>query len=114
MSITCHNLCDDWGWYVDIETTNPICQDQVDKAKVTNKKNTTKFIKLETFEEDEYDYYTFNQKNSCEFDIENNNKISQSICKKKDNNNVLIINILNISSTTMITALLTYVIFFML
>ncbi len=112
MSINCHNLCDDWGWYVDIETVIPICQVQADKVKVLNKKNTMKIIKLETIEEeDEYDYYTFNQKNSCEFDVENN-KIDKPINKK--NNNALIINILNISSTTMLTALLTYVIFFML
>lgn len=65
MSINCHNLCDDWGWYVDIETVNSIPQVQSDNVKVSNKKNTMKIIKLETIEEeeeDDYDYYRFNQK----------------------------------------------------
>lgn len=52
-----HNICDDWGWYVDIETNN------------INPYNTTKPNKIYTIletikEEDDYSYHMNNCKNN--------------------------------------------------
>ncbi len=111
MSSTCYNLSEDWGWYIDIENLKPVYHIRSDFIKIQNKKLNQHYNKLETIIEDEYDYYLNNQKNLDDITITNNPE------KTIDNNNkqyYLSKNLLNIGSTTMITALLTYVIFFML
>jgi hypothetical protein len=104
MSLTCYNLSDDWGWYIDIESSNPVYQTRKDHVKISNKY----YNKLETIEEDEYDYYINIQKNLD--DISSNN-IDINIEQK---NLEYVKQILNVGSTTMLTAMLTYIIFYML
>jgi len=108
MSSTYYNLSEDWGWFIDIESSKPVYQIRRDFIKIQNKKFNTHYTKLKTIEEDEYDYYINNQKSlddiSCNnFDV-----------KIKPNNTDYIKNIFNIGSTTLITGILTYVILFVL
>jgi hypothetical protein len=97
-------LCEDWGWYIDIENMKPIYE----KNYHYNVKN-RKMNKLETIIENDY-YYEYYD------DLQNN------VNKNKNNtNNIIIIyknnyifdNLFNFSSSTIITAILTYFIFFM-
>jgi hypothetical protein len=104
MSLTYGNLSEDWGWYIDIESSNPVYQTRKDHVKLSDQY----YNKLEIIEEDEYDYYINIQKNlddisSNYFDInfeQKNREYVKQIC--------------NIGSTTMLTAMLTYIIFYML
>lgn len=110
MSSTCYNLSEDWGWYVDIESSNPVYQIRTDFVKIRNKKFNQYYNKLETIIEDEYDFYIQNQKNlDDEVIIKDNKNIIDNKTQIYSSKNLL-----NIGSTTMITALLTYVIFFVL
>ena len=104
MSVNSYNLSEDWGWYIDIESMNPIPQ----KPKIVtnfnpnkvNKKINYNLNKLYTIEEadDEYEYYI---KNSIDIEdryIKNNSKKTSYFE--------------NFTSTMCITSiLLTYVIF---
>jgi hypothetical protein len=104
MSLTYYNLSEDWGWYIDIESSNPVCQTRKDHVKIPNRY----YNKLETIEEDEYDYYINIQKNLD--DISSNN-IDINI---EHDNLEYVKQIFNVGSTTMLTAMLTYIIFYML
>lgn len=109
MSSNCHSLSDDWGWYVDIESLKYDTQSMTDVVKINNKNKYHN--KLETIDEDdEYNYYVDNQKNLEE--LNELEKIDEKHIEKR--NIYLLKNLFKISSTTMITALLTYVIFFVL
>jgi len=102
MSLSCYNLSEDWGWYIDIETSNPVYQ------TMSIQKNNKFYKKLDTIEEDEYDYYVNNQKN---VDDISSKSISINI---EQSNRDYVKQIFNIGSTTMITISLTYIIFYML
>jgi hypothetical protein len=107
MSAPYNNLSDDWGWYVDIESMNTNNQIPTDLKMSPYTKN-KRYIILETIEEDdEYDYYISNHKDDDDITV-------KTIDKKNNNKNILFKKIFNVGSTTMITALLTYVIFYML
>ena len=108
MSLTYYNLSEDWGWYIDIESSNPVYQIRTDFVKIPCKKFNPHYNKLETIEEDEYDYYINNQKNLDDISSKN---IDVNI---EPNNQDYVKKIFNVGSTTMITALLTYVVFYML
>lgn len=102
-----YDLCDDWGWYVDIESTKPCFQIKTEFVKVRNKKLNQHLNNLHTIiEEDEYDYYMNNQKNIETIELNMDLKKYETI---KTCNMVV-----NIGSTTIITALLTYMLFFVL
>ena len=111
MSLTCYNLSEDWGWYVDIESSNPVYQIRTDFVNKPSKKLNQHYNKLDTIkEEDEYDYYINNQNKlddisskNIDVDIEHNN-----------NNKEYVKKMFSVGSTTMLTALLTYVVFYML
>ena len=100
-----YNLSEDWGWYVDIETLKPIYQIKTEFVKNNNKKINYHLNKLEPINEDEYDYYMNNKK-----DIEYVEEFKNEYDKKEEKNNI----ITYYGSTTLITALLTYVVFFVL
>jgi tRNA G18 (ribose-2'-O)-methylase SpoU len=110
MSSTYYNLSEDWGWYVDIESSNTVYQIKTDFVKNQNKKFNQHYNKLDTIIEDEYDYYLSNQKNLDDITMTSNPE------KIIDNNKEYYLskNLLNVGSTTIITAILTYVIFFIL
>jgi hypothetical protein len=107
MSINSQNLCDDWGWYVDIENTNHLTNNITSNFVHTSTKNFSLYLnKLNTIEEfdDEYDYYIKNHKHIDEEVID-----ERILNEKLKPNNLFII-----GSKTMITVLLTYIIFFIL
>lgn len=110
MSITYYNLSEDWGWYIDIENMRPIYQINthlnVDKNK--NKKFNNHLNKLYVIEESKYDFYIQNKRNE---------KDANEIIEVKINKPIGVLCegiIKNYGSKTLITALLTYIIFIML
>ncbi len=114
MSLTYNNLSDDWGWYIDIESMKPIQSMRAEFiVNMPHKKVNRHYTILETIQEqeqeDEYHYYVDNQKKMDDMMITNINKNIND-----DKNNSLSKKLFNIGSTTMITAVLTYIIFFML
>ena len=108
MSLTCYNLSDDWGWYVDIESSNPVYQIRNDFVNTPCKKFNPHYNKLETIQEDEYECHINNQKKIDDISSKN---VDVNI---ENNNQGYVKQIFNVGSTTMITALLTYVVFCML
>jgi hypothetical protein len=102
MNSNANNLCEDWGWFIDIESNNSNIFKK--PCKIFTKSN-FHFNKLQTMQEDEYDYYQKYYENLEEkYDInENENETTKSLNT-----------IFNAGSTTLLTALLTYVILFIL
>jgi hypothetical protein len=103
-------LCDNWGFYIDIESLNHVNQDNQDNDEIMRKKykakkmkNYNKFKKYENkinicetiYEEDIY---------GDEFELYEDTDIND----KKENL------LVKVSSTTFITAILTYFIFFLI
>jgi hypothetical protein len=106
MSFNSQNLCEDWGWYIDIENTNHLTNNiRANFTHISNKKFSLHLNKLDTIEEveDQYDYYIKTYNSLDEESIDKNNK--------KDN--FQIYNIVNIHSI-IITVSITYVLFFIL
>jgi hypothetical protein len=109
MSVNYYNLSEDWGWYIDIESMNPIYQNPKIitnfNPKMVNKKINYNLNKLYTIEEadDEYEYYI---KNSIDIEDGYNKKTDY----KSDNKKMSYFS--NINSTMCVTSiLLTYIIF---
>jgi hypothetical protein len=112
MTLNSHNIIqpdrfgNDWGFYIDIEN-----------VKIeTNNEETIRKKYSETMrnynDNDEYDYYIKNY-NNYDDDISIDRSIVSKDCNGIINYN-LVSNIVRVSSTTIITAALTYVIFFIL
>lgn len=108
-------LCENWGWYVDIESQNKYLQNNNNKYKI-RKFKPIRIIEIYEEEEnkinDEYEYY-INQvkknkiKNSLETIFEEEEKTD---CK---NPKILCSgNILRLSSVTIITGIIIYIILF--
>jgi hypothetical protein len=132
-----YNLCDDWGWYVDIESTKP--QIELKTFTTYNKSNYRKFSlhfnRLEPILENKKYYdrnydkiysekYYIEEKNLYH-NIENDsledkfNEIDDKIdnnklCKRNRLIYFVYKNLFGIGSTTIITLSLSYVIFFMI
>lgn len=106
------NICEDWGWYVDIENNNHILPTNLDFiSHKPYKKINYHYNRLETIEEDEYDYYKKNYKDNEEIELDNCFKKQSSEDKKSKDGEIFLY---KIGSTTLITALLTYAIFFLI
>jgi hypothetical protein len=104
-----YNLSEDWGWFIDIESLRPIYQIKTEFVKNNNKKLNYHLNRLDPIEEDEYDYYMNNKK---EIDYEEEIlkiKINETVKCKEDTNMITAY-----GSTTLITALLTCIVFFVL
>jgi hypothetical protein len=95
-----NNICDDWGWYFDTEQNS-----YINSTANTGHK---KIIYKLSFIEDEYTYHKNNYR-----DIENL-ELDSAYKKIEKTNNTGNIFLLRIGSTTLITALLTYAIFFLI
>lgn len=108
------SVCDDWGWFIDIETTDNSKNILLQLCKPIMKKNNLDLNKLPPIEEDEYEYYHENYEDPEEnYDIIL--KPSNEIGENNINENVKRdSNILDVGSTTFITAVLTYIIFIIL
>ncbi len=110
-----YHMDEDWGLFVDIESTDSY-------SKPVNQVILIKTV-IETtyYEDDEYDYYTSNQKDveSENLDNHTNNKNKNN---KNDKNDMIILSTnyflkksaFKIGSTTLLTALITYIVFFVL
>jgi hypothetical protein len=88
-----------WGFYIDIENQNPIISNNYEKMR--EKYKLAKLSDVFTENCDEYDYYVDNYNYNVEFDYKNNN-ISKRSFKGL---------IIKVSSTTIITVALTYIVF---
>lgn len=97
------NLCDDWGWYIDTDENLSI---NTNVSMVYTPYKKMRYNVLDKVEEDEYDYYNNNNR-----DIEN---LELEYIYKNTYENSTKLNIYKIGSTTLITALITYTIFFLL
>ncbi len=51
MNINENNLADDWGWFVDIEYTEPLYQPNNSPLKISNKIFNSEYNKLDKFRE---------------------------------------------------------------
>lgn len=101
-----YNASEDWGWFVDIENSETICifiKSELVKKKNKNKLNID-FNKLEKIYEDEYDYYIKNQRSQEILESEEMEKI-----QKQEETSIN-----GIMTTTFVTLLLTYIIYFRL
>jgi hypothetical protein len=113
MNLKSYQLCDDWGWFIDIETNNfgeNVLLQPCSRPRI--KKFNSRVNNLPTIEEDEYEYYQKNYKDPEEIlykDVQQNYATSLKNSKENVNNTVF-----NVGSTTLITAILTYVIFIVL
>jgi len=101
------NLCDNWGFYIDIESLNHVNQDNDEimrrKYKAKKFENYNKFKKYE------------NKINICDTIYEENIyggefELYEDIDINDKKDNLLV----KVSSTTIITAILTYFIFFLI
>jgi hypothetical protein len=104
MNFKSYQLCDDWGWFIDIENNN--CSENIIQQPCRSpiKKFNSRLTYLPSIEEDDYDYYQKNYK-----DPEENYDVSVKPPKKNETNTIF-----NVGSTTLITAVITYVIFIVL
>jgi hypothetical protein len=107
-------LCDDWGWFIDVENNN--CSENIllQPCRSPVKKFNSHLHRLPTIEEDEYDYYKKmyrDPEHKIYKEVEEKYDINlKSSNKNRENKNILF----NVGSTTLITAVLRYVIFVIL
>jgi hypothetical protein len=118
MSLTCYNLSEDWGWYIDIERSNPVYQIRTDFVKIPCKKFNQHYNKLDIIEEDA-DEDADEDEDEYEYHINNLKKLDDISSKNIDvnierSNQYYVKKMFSVGSTTMLTALLTYVVFYML
>lgn len=101
MSLNYENLCEDWGWYIDIENTNHLNNLKTNFTNIPNKKFSIHLNKLHTINESEYDdkygYYNMNISKHL------NEETPEKTNKNEDCN---FDNVLNIRLTIMITTML--------
>jgi hypothetical protein len=114
MNLKSCQLCDDWGWFIDIETNNygeNILLQPCSRPRI--KKFNSRVNKLPIIEEDEYEYYQKNYKDPEEILYkhvdQNYINLKQTTENTKNVNTVF-----NVGSTTLITAILTYIVFIVL
>jgi hypothetical protein len=104
------DICDDWGWYIDTDNNSFVSSTKFHPNKHYKNLNNYK-LKLYTVNEDvdEYDYYKNNYRDIEKIQLDCSNKKME-----KNEKSGYQISLYNISSTTIITALLTYTIFFLI
>jgi hypothetical protein len=122
MNLNTYNLSEDWGWYVDTESNLLInyninmVYNKCNPYRDTPYKNINDSRLCRIEEEDEYEYYKNNYKDIENLELEynyktNGRKIQEKEEKLEKSENT---NLYKIGSTTLITALLTYAIFFLI
>lgn len=104
---TSYNICEDWGWFIDTENYEPIQSFiKLEKLKKNRKQDNNYYNRIDKFYEHRYPdiEYKKNEKYVEILQMENIPIIGENeeynICK--------------IGSTTLITVLLTYLIYFVL
>ena len=113
MNLKAYQLCDDWGWFIDIETNNygeNILLQPCSRPRI--KKFNSRVNNLPTIEEDEFEYYQKNYKDPEEIIYK---EVDENINLKNSKENTKNVNtIFSVGSTTFITAVLTYIVFIVL
>jgi hypothetical protein len=120
MNLKTYQLSDDWGWFIDIENNNNCSENILLQPCSSPVKKFNSHLKyLPTIEEDDYDYYQKNYKDPEDKiykemeenynDVKNLNDVNVKPSNKPRENTIF-----NVGSTTLITAVLTYVIFLVL
>ena len=113
MNLKSSQLCDDWGWFIDVESNYFAGNISLQPCRSPIKKFNSYLNKLPKIEEDEYEYYQKNYKDPEEIiykeEVEPNYDINLKSSNKNEVNTIF-----NVGSTTLITAVLTYVIFLVL
>lgn len=112
MNLKSIQLCDDWGWFIDIESNYFSQNIPLQTCKPPIKKFNSYLNKLPKIEEDEYEYYHKNYRDPEEI-IYKEVEVDYNISLKSSNKNE-VNTIFNVGSTTLITAILTYLIFIVL
>lgn len=107
MSEDCYNLCDEWGWFVDVESPVPFYAKKKIFLKISSKLNDTN-NKSDTFKKEEDNQYYYKKHAS---DSELNPK-TYLIVKNPDYYTST--NLIKIGSATIFTVLLTYAIIFVI
>lgn len=112
------NISDNWGWYVDIENLSTNINN-FEKKRTINMNQKVKNLnihlnKLDKIDEDdEFEYYVKNSKGTTIYDCLSYNY--DKLDTEKDNKEIFFTNkIVKFGSTTLLTALLTYFILFIL
>jgi hypothetical protein len=113
-----YNISDNWGWYVDIETSLPT-DNNYEKIKMNNtkyKKLSVHLNKLDKIveEDDECDKNIKNIKNTYNTFVEKKIIIKINKTEKNKKNSNEKITIFKVISTTFITLSLTYIIWFII
>lgn len=112
------NISDNWGWYVDIENLSSHTNNFEKKRTINMSQNIKKLNihlnKLDKIDEDdEFEYYVKNSKGTTIYDCLNYNY--DKLDMENNNKETFYTNkIVKIGSTTLLTALLTYFILFIL
>ena len=114
-NFTVNRITDDWGFYVDLESIKTIPSNE---DKIRQKYNVKKYSIYDKYCNDicdEYNYHIQNNKNDDDYSIDLDLSVDcvRNILKETDGSNVTTF-IVRASSTTIITAFLTYVVFFVL
>lgn len=107
---------DDWGWFIDTETADTTNNILLQPCRPYVKKFNSCLNKLLTIDEDEYEYYQKNYKDleeKYDVNLKSLNEIRVNDINKNENRNINSY-MFSFSSTTLITAVLTYVIFIIL
>lgn len=115
MNLKSCQLCDDWGWFIDIESNYFAGNISLQPCKSPIKKFNSYLNELPKIEEDEYEYYQKNYKDpEDKYDINlKQSEENYDITLKQSKQNIKD-TVFNVGSTTLITAVLTYVIFIVL
>jgi hypothetical protein len=115
MNLNMHyQICDDWGWFIDIESDNYGKNILLQPCRSPIKKFNSYLHKLPKIEEDEYEYYQKNYKDPEEKIYKEEITVEKHDINLKDSNKKVGNSIFNIGSTTLVTAVLTYIIFIIL
>lgn len=111
------DICDDWGWFIDIENNCFNENISLQPYRSVVKKFNSCINKPLIIQEDEYEYYHKNYKDpeeiiykECQPDYDINLERSNKNNSNNNNTNT----IFNVCSTTLISSLLAYVIFIVL
>ena len=113
MNLNTYNISEDWGWYVDTESNLFINSHNFDViVNKPYKKINYHYINLDKIEEqkDEYEYYKKNYRDIEQLELDSIYIKSQVKNEKKYEE----MSLYKIGSTTLISALLTYVVFFLI
>jgi hypothetical protein len=113
-----NRVADDWDFYVDLESIKTIPSNE---DKIRQKYNVKRYSTYDAYNKrcndicDEYNYHIQNNKNDDDYSIDIDLSVDcvRNTLKETDGSNVTTF-IVRASSTTIITAFLTYVVFFVL